>query len=126
MLTGRLVTSSTTITGPEIRPSDSRTLSVEGNCRGWLEILSDVARLGDDQFFSEGPSPTRALQANKVRRAYLFLAVQALPLQDTFSAMRVTPQVVTQSNRFPLSALRTRKTQLGPMVNIGLGRRELG
>jgi hypothetical protein len=50
------------------------------------------------------------------------LAVQALPLQDTSSAMRVTPQMVTPSNRHPGRPPRTRKTGR-PMVNIGLGPR---
>ncbi len=54
-----------------------------------------------------------------------FLAVQAPPLQENSSAMRVTPQVVTPSNRaHPPAIPRTRKESLSacwPMVNIGLG-----
>ena len=122
------MTSSTAITGPEIRPNDSRTLSVEVIAEaGWKFCLASQGSETINFFRRPLPHPrTPGKQGTPGLYLYLFLAVQALPLQDTFSAMRVTPQVVTQSNRFPLSALRTRKNQLGPMVNIGLGRMELG
>lgn len=99
ILTGQSVTSSTShhrVKNTVDTVSRGRSAIAErliGKCRVCSVGIRSTSRI-------RGPP----LEANKVRRlctCTFFLAVQALPLQDNFSAMRVTPQVVTPSNRRP-------------------------